>query len=135
MSQPVGPEIIVRDVFLDRIRPALRKSWRVEKTQRTIGKLSRVTLVIRQVRIERDPEVPKSNRRVYFELVLASPLDETGAAELELDDEIVTFLTALDGAVNVRWESAIKGIWSDQNPAPVYVVSAYMTYSLIRKEE
>lgn len=127
-------EIIIRDVLLERIQPAIRKGWRVERTQRTIGRISRTTLVVRQVRIERDPDAPRSNRRAFFDLVIACPLDETGAAEVALDDQVVTFLTGLDKARNVHWETATKGIWSDAHPAPCYVVSVFITYSLITEE-
>jgi hypothetical protein len=127
-------EIIVRDLLLERIQSAIDPKWRLVSTQRTLSRITKTTLVVRQTRIERDPDAPRSNRRAYFDLVLACPLEDTGSAEVKMDDDLVTFLTGLDQARNVRWESATKGIWSDQYPAPCYVVSVYTTYSLIRKE-
>jgi len=120
---------IVRDELITRIRPGIKREWRLVDTQRVVDRVNRITLVVRQSRIEKDPANPARSRRAFFELVLASPLDATGAAELELDDELVDFLSAIDSAKNVVWDTATKGIWSDAIPAPCYVITCWITYT------
>lgn len=125
----MSANIIVRDVLVERLSPGIRPEWRVVKTQRTTDRIPKTTIVFRQKRITKEPAAPGASRRAYFEVVIASPLDDTGAAEERLDDEIIDFLNACDAADNVVWEEAEKGIWSDQNPAPCYLVTLYITYN------
>jgi hypothetical protein len=127
MSNTDG-DVNVREVLLQRLTPGIPKTWRIVPTQRSVDKVGKTTLVVRQQRITKDPDAPAAGRRAFFDFVIACPLDATGAAELRLDDEVIDFLNAVDAAANVVWTEAEKGIWSDAIPSPAYVVSLFITY-------
>lgn len=122
-------DVIIRDELVKALEPALPRSrWHFVTTQRTVDVVTKPTVVLRQERIERDPASPSTIRRAFFALVLASELDDTGAAEAKLDDEVVDILGILDDLAGVVWTTCSKGIWSEQNPSPCYVVELSVPY-------
>jgi hypothetical protein len=124
--------VIIRDVLLDALRPHIprgRKGWALIETQRTVDKIARTTVVLRQERIERDPAAPAVARRAFFTLLVASPLEDPGAAEHAMDDAIVDLLNALDGIGNLTWTTCTKGVWADEYPAPTYAIEIWTTYT------
>jgi hypothetical protein len=135
----------IRQVVVDELEPRLkgimprrrgsRPGWQFLDTQRSVDTFQVPTVILRQVRIEREPTQPRQARRAYFELVVASPLEDTGKAEHDLDDLIVDVLGAVDavpGAVGLVWTTCTKGVWSDEYPAPAYVIELWTPY-LIQK--
>lgn len=131
----MSDNVIIREVLLERLEPAIPSTWRVVSRQRTVDKVNKTTLVVRQARIEKDPAAPATTRRAFFDLVLAVPLSTGEAGEDRLDDDVVDLLAGIDEAPGVVWETATKGIWSDANPDPCYVVSLYIVYNKIARKE
>lgn len=130
-------DTVIRDELLNALKPRLKsrmpRKWQLKETQRTTDTFTVPTVILRQVRIEREPTQPKRARRAYFELVVASELEDTGAAESQLDDLIIDVLGAIDDVPGLLvWTTCTKGVWSDEYPAPCYVIEMWTPY-LIQK--
>lgn len=123
-------DTIIRDVVLAELKPRLPRKWALKDTQRTVDSLATTTAILRQQRIEREPAEPKRSRRAFFELVVAVPLEDTGPAELELDDRIVDVLGTLDSIEGLTWTSCTKGVLTEDYPAPCYLVEFWAPFTI-----
>lgn len=122
-------DVIIRDELVALLKPKIPKRYAFVEVQRTVDNIVKPTVVLRQERIERDPTAPARIRRAFFTIVLASPLDDTGAAERTLDDDVVEIINKLDEVEGLVWTTCTKGVWSEENPAPCYAVELWIPYS------
>lgn len=101
-------DLTLREFLTAAIKPLLPATWRFIPNQKTPEKVTVPTVVMKLLRLEPLPEAPRGAIRNVLVLTLITPIEEDVKAENALDDDVVAFLTALDGHKRIAWTDAQK---------------------------
>jgi len=76
----------------------------------TMGRLpeniSAVTLAVMVAKVEHSPNLPPQCRDWSIDVIVLSPLQDPGQADLELEDAVDDVLDAIDAAQPLRWTTS-----------------------------
>lgn len=86
----------------------LPEEWLVIPEQRFPETISKTTVVLQHTRIERLPEAPMGSLRHTITLSVLDPHTDIATAENDLDDALVTLISAIDSHSSISWSSAEK---------------------------
>jgi hypothetical protein len=90
-----------------KLAPLLPKTWRVVDNARSIDSVPHTVVQIRLLEVSKLPQAPGARHLLSYRLTITAPGESNQAAENRLDDDLLTFLTALDAA-HIRWDTASK---------------------------
>lgn len=104
----------LRTWFSAQLKPLLPKNadgspaWRYIPNQKTPDVITVPTLVYKLLELEPLPEAPLGALRARIVLTLLTPFEDDVKAENELDNQVMSLVTALDPHSNISWETARK---------------------------
>lgn len=104
----MSSDIPVRDWLQEQLTPLLPPSWQIIPNQVMPQTLSRITVVIKHLEMERLAEAPLGSLRHQIILTVADPHEDQVKAENALDDEVLKLCTALDSLDGLTWTGAKK---------------------------
>lgn len=99
-----------RQQLLDALRPLCPDAWLIVTDERKRDDTERVLLQLLQRTIEPPTDGARKNHPIGFLATISVAGTDLGAAEDELDDQMVEFLHALSGA-RISWTTATKALY------------------------
>lgn len=98
------------------LKPLLPKRWRLVDTERSIDKIDRFTVVIRQRKVEPAPNLQGSLLTTLV-VTLIGPTTLAGDYEDELDLAVAQLILIVSQKLpSLVWDAATKKVWRE-NPA------------------
>lgn len=94
--------------FSAQIKPLLPEQWRYIPNQDTPKTITVVTVVYKLLELEPLPEAPIGALRARIVLSILNPHEDDVKAENDLDNDVMSFIAALDPHSSIGWESARK---------------------------
>ena len=94
--------------LLSILAPQLPAAWKLIDTARIPQTLERVSVIVNHAEINPTPEARRSTLSNTFEVYVVSPLQDKERADLELDDAVLTVLTAVSDHPEIRFDKARK---------------------------
>ncbi len=89
------------------LKPLLPKTWTIVANARSVDSVPNTTVQIRLLEVSKLPQAPIALHQLSYRLTITAPGEVNQAVENRLDDDLITFLTALDTA-RIRWDTATK---------------------------
>lgn len=86
----------------------LPAEWQQIGVQRMPDTISKTTVIVKHLRMERLAEAPIGHVRHEVTLSVFTPLQDTAQAEDALDDNITDLLTSIDALPDIGWLDAQK---------------------------
>lgn len=85
---------------------ALPATWRVVAAKRSIDPPVKTTVVVKQLGVDKPPQLPRGARTIRFVLTLISRHTDPDKAEDDLDSALPDLLDVLDQVRNLTWTSS-----------------------------
>lgn len=90
-----------------KLRPLLPKGWSIVDNARKVDSVPTTIVQIRLLEVAKLPQAPGARHQLTYRVTISAPGESTQAVENRLDDDLITFLTALDTA-KILWSTATK---------------------------
>lgn len=110
MSTPTAREALVAQ-----LKEHLPRRWKVIDTQRALDERSQTTVQVRQTTITHLPQAPAGWLYTRFILTITTVHQDIVKAELQLDDDVLGLVHALDQIAGLVFEQAEKVMVEGQN--------------------
>lgn len=121
-----------RDYLEAQLKPLLPRTWKIVPVQRNLDALSRVTVMLKQQKISKEPSAPLSHHLLDFIVTVICPNTDVATAEVKLDDQVDDLIFAIDATKNVRWTDATKVVFGNAE-YPAYDITVQVLSQ--KKEE
>lgn len=107
----------VRSQLEELLKPLLPSGWSIDTTRNNLDVTDRVVVKLAQQRITRTPEAPYAHHTVMFTAAVVD-YGQSFDREDELDEEVSTFLFALDAlhGTPVKWTDATRSKFDESHP-------------------
>lgn len=102
-----------RQHVVSHLTPLLPKSWAVVDYLTEFDRLSRPTVMVHAINIEKLPASPQGALLVTFEVTILDPHTDSSRAWGVLDDEVVELIQALDTDPALGFTGAIPTVYSN----------------------
>lgn len=89
------------------LRPLLPKTWNIVPNARSIDNVPTTVVQIRLLEVTKLRQAPGSRHELSYRITISAPGESNQSVENRLDDDLITFLTALDTA-RILWSTATK---------------------------
>lgn len=90
-----------------KLTPLLPKTWQVVDNARSIDNVPTTVVQIRLLEVSKLPQAIAAKHQLTYRVTITAPGELNQTAENRLDDDLITFLSALDAA-HIMWGTATK---------------------------
>lgn len=98
-----------RKVLAAAIKPVLPRGWLLEASGRPLPNVPTTTVKLQQLAVRKLPQAPGARHEIDIRATITAPGEDTKITEDKLDDDLLTFLSALDD-LHVKWGECTKVI-------------------------
>jgi hypothetical protein len=105
--------VSVRTELVALLTPLLPTNWRIVPTNQNLDTLDRTVMQLKQQSLRPLPAAPNARLEVTYIATVISRHTDIVKAELELDESVLTFISALDALDAVLWSDATKVMAND----------------------
>lgn len=117
---PEQVEVNIRHYVVDILTPLLPKKWALKPHAGQPDTPAKVTVLLSLKAYERDSKISGGTRTARWIFTVLEPKTDPGPADDDLDEDIITFLDALDvkavRRTGLTWTKAERGLYRDTHP-------------------
>jgi hypothetical protein len=96
-------------VLATALKPVLPKGWVIEGSSRPVANVPNTIVKLQQLAVRKLAQAPAARHEIDIRATITAPGEDTKITEDRLDDDLLTFLTALDD-LHVKYGEATKVI-------------------------
>ena len=117
----------IRKWVEDQLTPLIPNTWRFIRYDTNVDRINQTVVMLKLQTIRRTPEAPNSGHTVEFVMTIVEPRLDTKQREDDLDAKLIDLVYFIDKIPNLRWVSAQRVIFSENNLAFDITIEAVTT--------